>query len=124
MVLVAVVRSVVGTSPCLYLVVHAVATTACACIDISHGLVSAGTFARVSWCGVPFLIFQCGALRLGGLFPLSLSHTLLVPWVPRPMRAGDSSGCALLFVVAPRLCPFPRALTSAPFRRVAAWRIV
>ena len=89
-----------------------------------HGLASAGTFACVSWCGVPFFIFPCGALRSGGLFPLSLSHTLLVPWLPRPMRVGDSSGCARLLVVAWRLCSFPRALTSAPLRRVAAWRIV
>ena len=124
LVLVAVVRSLVGTSPCLYLVVRAAAPTACACMDIPHGLASAGTFACVSWCGVPFFIFPCGALRFGGLFPLSLSHTLLVPWLPCPMRAGDSSGCALLLVVAWRLCPLPRVLTSAPFSRVAAWRVV
>ena len=123
-VLEAVVCSVVSTSPCLYLVVHAAAPTACACMDIPHGLASAGTFAFFSWCGVPFFIFRCGAVRLGGLFPLSLSHTLLVPWLPCPMHAGDSSRRALLLVVAWRLCPFPRALTSAPFRRVAAWRIV
>ena len=79
MVLVAVVCSLVGMSPCLYIVVHAAAPTAFACMDIPHGLASAGTFACVSWSGVPFFIFQCGALRLGGLFPLSLSHTLLVP---------------------------------------------
>ena len=123
-VLVAVVCSVVDTSPCLYLVVHAAAPTACACMDIPHGLASAGTLACVSWCGVPFLFFPCGALRLGGLFPLLLSHTLLVPWLPCPMRAGDSSGRALLLVVGWPLCPFPRAWTSAPFRRVAAWRIM
>ena len=76
-VLVAVVCSVVGMSPCLYLVVHAAAPTACACVVIPHGLASAGTAACVSWCSVPFFIFLCGALRLGGLFPLSLSHTFL-----------------------------------------------
>ena len=83
-----------------------------------------GHFACVSWCGVPFFFLLCGALRLDGLFPLSLSPTLLVPWLPRPMHEGDSSECALLLLVAWRLCPFPRELTSAPFRRVAAWRIV
>ena len=74
-----------------------------------------------------FPVFPCGALRSGGLFPLMLSHTLtlLVSWRPRPMRAGDVSGRALLLVVVRPLCPFPRALrTSAPFRRVAAWPIV
>ena len=123
-VLVAVVCSVVGTSPCSYLVVHAAAPTLCACMDIPHGLASVGTFACVSWCGVPLFIFLCGALRWGGLFSLSLSHTLLLPWLPCPMRAGNSSGCALLLVVAWQLCPFARALTSAPLRSVAAWRIV
>ena len=113
-----------GTSPCLYLVVHAAAFTACACMDIPHGLAPAGTLACVSWCGVPFSIFPCGALRLGGLFPLTLSHTLLVPWLPCPMCAGDSSGRALLLVVAWPLCFFPRALTSAPLRLVTAWGIV
>ena len=80
-------------------------------LHVIHGVVCLSLFFRV-------------ALRLGGLFPLSLSNTLLVPWLPRPLRAGDSSGCALLLVVAWRLCPFPRAMTSAPFRHVAAWRIV
>ena len=127
-VLVAVVCSVAGTSPCLYLVVLAAALTACACMGIPRGrLAPAGTLACVSWCGVPFPVFPCGALRLGGLFPLMLSHTLtlLVSWRPLPMRAGDVSGPALLLVVVQPLCPFPRALrTSARFRRVEAWRIV
>ena len=85
--------------------------TSCVCLIVSHG----------------FPVDSCGALRLGGLFPLMLSHTLtlLVSWGPRPMRAGDVRGRALLLVAVRLLCPFPRALrTSAPFRRVAAWRIV
>ena len=73
---------------------------------------------------VCLFVFPCGALRLGGLFPLSLSHTLLVPWLSCPMRAGDSRGRALLLVVAWPLCPFSPALTSASLRRVAAWHIV
>ena len=83
----------------------------CVCFMVFHG----------------FPVFWCGALRLGGLFPLMLSHTLtsLVSWRPRPMRAGDVSGRAVLLVVVRPLCPFPRALrTSAPFRQVAACRIV
>ena len=85
--------------------------TSCVCFMVFHG----------------FPVFSCGALRLGGLFPLTLSHTLtlLVSWRLRPMRAGDVSGCALLLVVVRPLCPFPCALRiSAPFCRVAAWRIV
>ena len=117
MVLVAVVCSVVGTPACLYLVVHAAAPTACACMDIPHGLASAGTFACVSWCGVPFFFSPCGALRLGGLFPLSISHTLLVPWLPCPMRAGDSSGRALLLVVhGVAVVPFPSCVDLGSLR--------
>ena len=74
-----------------------------------------------------FPVFSCGALCLGGLFLLLLSHTLslLLSWRPRPMRAGDVSGRAFLLVAVRPLCPFPRALrTSAPLRRVAAWRII
>ena len=85
--------------------------TSCVCFMVFHG----------------FHVFSCGALRYGGLFPLMLSHTLtlLVSWRSRPMRAGDVSGRALFLVVMWPLGPFPRALrTSAPFRRVAAWRIV
>ena len=75
-VLVAVVCWVAGSSPCLYLVVLAAVHTACACMGIPHGrLAPAGTLACVSWCGVPFSFFPCGALFLGGLFPLMLSHT-------------------------------------------------
>ena len=87
------------------------AHTSCVCFMVFHG----------------FPVFACGPLRLVGLFPLMLSHTLnlLVSWRPRSMRAGDVSGRALLLVVVRPLCPFPRALrTSAPFCRVAAWRIV
>ena len=85
--------------------------TSCVCFLVFHGSP----------------VLSCGALRLGGLFPLMLSHTLtlLVSWRPCPMRAGDVSGRALLLVAVRQLCPFPRALrTSAPFSRVASWRIV
>ena len=125
-VLVAVVCLVAGTSPCLYLVVFAAAHTGGACMGIPRGrLAPAGTLACVSWCGVPFSVFPCGALCLGGLFPLMLSHTLLVSWRPRPMRTGDDSGRALLLLVARSLCPFPCALrTTAPFLPEAAWRIL
>ena len=85
--------------------------TSCVCLMVFHG----------------FPVFSCGALLSGGLFPLMLSHTLtlLVLWRARPMCAGDVSGCAFLLVAVRLLCPFPPALrTSAPFRRVAAWRIV
>ena len=85
--------------------------TSCVCFMVFHG----------------FPVFSCGALRLGGLFPLmlSLTLTLLVSWRPRPMRAGDVSGRALLLVAVRPLYPFPRALCiSAPFRLVASWRIV
>ena len=85
--------------------------TSCVCFTVFHG----------------FPVFSCGALLLRGLFPLMLSHTLtlLVSWRSRPMRAGDVSGRALLLVALRPLCPFPRALrTSAPFRRLATWRIV
>ena len=85
--------------------------TSCVCFMVFHG----------------FSVFSSGALRLGGLFPLMLSHTLtlLVSWRPCPMRAGDVSGRALLLVAVRRLCPFFLALrTSAPFSRVASWRIV
>ena len=117
MMLVAVVCSVAGTSPCFYLVVLAAAHTACACMGVPCGrLAPAGTLACVSWCGVPFFVFPCVALCLGGLSPLMLSHTLLVSWRPRPMRAGIIAGllsrwwwrgrCALCLVrCAPRL-PF------------------
>ena len=80
--------------------------TSCVCFMVFHG----------------FPVFSCGALCLGRLFPLMLSHTLtlLVSWRPRPMRAGDVSGRALLLVAVRLLCPIPRALrTPAPFRRVA-----
>ena len=123
MVLVAVVCSVVGMSPCLYFVVHAAAPTACACMDIPHGLASR-VFLHVSH-GVVCLFFFRVALSASVVFsPCQSRKTLLVPWLPRPMCAGDSSGCPLLLVVVWQLCPFPRALTSAPLRRVAAWRIV
>ena len=73
--------------------------TSCVCFMVFHG----------------FPVFSCGALRLGGLFPLLLSHTLtlLVSWGPRPMRAGDVSGRALLLVAVRPLYPFPRALRIA-----------
>ena len=94
----------------------------------SHGVCVHGHTSCVSFMVFhDFPVFSCGALRLGGLFPLTLSHTLtlLVSWRPRPMRAGDVSGRALLLVAVRPLCPFPRVLrTSAPFRCVAAWRIV
>ena len=84
-----------------------------ALLRVFHGVVLLSLFFRVALC------------VWGGLFPLMLSHTLLVSWRPRPMRAGDDSGRAHLLVVARLLCPFPRALrTSAFFRRVAAWPIV
>ena len=74
MVLVAVVCSVVGTSPCLYLVVQVAAITACACMGIPHGLASAGTFACVSCCGVPFFFFRV-ALFAWVVFSPCHSHT-------------------------------------------------
>ena len=108
MVLVAVVCSAAG---CLYLGVLAAALMACACMDIP--------LASVSWCFMVFLFFCVALCVLGGLFPLMLSHTLtlLVSWCPRPMRAGNVSGRALLLVAVRPLCPFPPALrTLAPFR--------
>ena len=58
--------------------------TSCVCFMVYHG----------------FPVFSCGTLRLGGLFPLMLSHTLtlLVSWRPRPMLTGDVSGRAYLLV--------------------------
>ena len=109
MVLVAVVGSAAG---CLYLGVLAAALLACACMGIP--------LACVSW----FPCFFVWRFAFGGSLLLD-AFTHLVSRRPRPMRAGDVSGRALLLVVVWPLCPFPRALrTSAPFRRVAAWRIV
>ena len=85
--------------------------TSCVCCMVFHG----------------FSFLSGGPLRLGGLFPLMLSHTLtlLVAWCPRPMRAGDVSRRAHLLAVVRSLCRCPRALrTSAPSCLVAAWRIV
>ena len=85
--------------------------SSCVCFMVFHG----------------FPVFSRCALRLGHPFPLMLSHTLtlLVSWRPRPMPAGDVSGRAFLLVAVRPLCPLPLALrTSAPSRRVAAWRIV
>ena len=77
-------------------------------------------FHGVSW----FPCFFVWRFAFGGSLLLD-AFTHLVSRRPRPMRAGDVSGRALLLLVVWPLCPFPRALrTSAPFRRVAVWRIV
>ena len=70
------------------------------------------------WCAFPcFFVWRFVFWLKANL----LSHTLLVSWRPRPMRAGDDSRCALSLVLARPMCSFPRALcTSASFRRVAA----
>ena len=120
MVLLAIVCSAAGTYPWLYLVVLAAAV----CVH-GHTLRPLGAHrcscvCFVVWCA--FCVFPCGALFLGGLFPLMLSHTLLVSWRPRPMHSGDDSGCALLLAVVQSLCSFGHALrTGAPFPRAAAW---
>ena len=81
-----------------------------ALLRVFHGVVCLTLFFRVALC-------------VWGV--LMLSHTLLVSLRPRPMRAGDNSGRALLLVVARSLCPFPRVLrTTAPSLCEAAWRIV
>ena len=81
--------------PWLYLVALAAVHTMCV-----HGHTSWPLGARgrscvwfVVWCA--FCDFPCCALCFGTLVPLLLSHTLLVSWRPRPMRAGDVRVCSL-----------------------------
>ena len=83
-----------GWPPWLYLVVLAAVHTACMHWHTSWPLGASGRSCMyfVVWCS--FCVFWCVAWGLGALFPLLLSHNLLVSYRPRPMRAGNDNGCA------------------------------
>ena len=80
-------------------------------------------FHGVSW----FPCFFVWRFAFGGSLPYdAFTHLDLACLMASSSYAcGYVSGRALFLVAVRLLRPFPRALrTSAPFRRVAAWRIV